>query len=316
VPSDAATSGAPWWLDRYDAALPNTTRVNPDPAAPVAVDVGTDQSLKAWPSDDPYVREGAYAADQAAAAKLRRPDLPGLAYYAAHPDIVAAREAGLGSIAALAGPLPAAMLAGIDYAEAARGGDAPPSAADFDQQPLEPWPSDDPYMREGAYAADQAAAAKLRRPDLAGLAYGRRPDVRAARDAAFAAMPSMLPAGKLRALGGRTRLGVKRNNAADWRKLRDVWDSAGYGDILSEENRTRIAARRTPMVDEAWITHFPEDAGLKEQLIPMHHIGGDGLTVPLPWTRHLDAHMPGGYGRNTGGPGAFAPFYFVPPVKK
>jgi filamentous hemagglutinin len=95
-----------------------------------------------------------------------------------------------------------------------------------------------------------------------------------------------------------------------------VWDSAGYGDILSEENRTRIAARRTPMVDEAWITHFPEDAGLKEQLIPMHHIGGDGLTVPLPWTRHLDAHMPGGYGRNTGGPGAFAPFYFVPPVKK
>jgi len=316
LPSDAATSGAPWWLDRYDAALPNTTRVNPNPAAPVAVDVGTDQSLKAWPSDDPYVREGAYAADQAAAAKLRRPDLPGLVYYAAHPDIVAAREAGLGSIAALAGPLPAAMLAGIDYAEAARGGDAPPSAADFDQQPLEPWPSDDPYMREGAYAADQAAAAKLRRPDLAGLAYGRRPDVRAARDAAFAAMPSMLPAGKLRALGGRTRLGVKRNNAADWRKLRDVWDSAGYGDILSEENRTRIAARRTPMVDEAWITHFPEDAGLKEQLIPMHHIGGDGLTVPLPWTRHLDAHMPGGYGRNTGGPGAFAPFYFVPPVKK
>jgi hypothetical protein len=203
VPSDAATSGAPWWLDRYDAALPNTTRVNPDPAAPVAVDVGTDQSLKAWPSDDPYVREGAYAADQAAAAKLRRPDLPGLAYYTAHPDIVAAREAGLGGIATLAGPLPAAVLAGIDYAAAAQSGDTPLSAADFDQQPLKPWPSDDPYIREGAYAADQAAAAKLRRPDLAGLAYGHRPDVRAARDAAFAALPSMLPAGEFGALGGR-----------------------------------------------------------------------------------------------------------------
>jgi hypothetical protein len=95
-----------------------------------------------------------------------------------------------------------------------------------------------------------------------------------------------------------------------------VWDSAGYAEILSEENRTRIAARRTPMVDEAWIAHFPEDAGLKGQLISMHHIGGDALTVPLAKTRHRDAHMPGGTGNNFGGPGSAAPFYFVPPVKK
>jgi hypothetical protein len=314
--SNAATSGTPWWPDRYNVALPNAPRVNLNPAAAVAADFDTDQSLKAWPSDDPYMREGAYAADQAAAAKLRRPDLPGLAYYAAHPDIVAAREAGLGGIAALAGPLPAAALAGIDYAAAAQSGDAPLSAADFDQQPLKPWPSDDPYIREGAYAADQAAAAKLRRPDLAGLAYGRRPDVRAARDAAFAAMPSMLPAGEIEALGGRTRLGVIRNNRAAWRKLRGQWDSAGYGEILGEENRARIAAGLAPMVDEAWIAHFPEDAGLKGQLISMHHIGGDSLTVPLPRTRHRDAHMPGGTQKNFGGPGSAAPFYFVSPVKK
>jgi hypothetical protein len=317
VPAAATPPPLPWWLDRYDAVLPDTTRVNPDPAAPVAVDVGTDQSLKAWPSDDPYVREGAYAADQAAAAKLRRPDLPGLAYYTAHPDIVAAREAGLGGIAALAGPLPAAVLAGIDYAEAARGGDAPPSAADFDQQPLKPWPSNDPYMREGAYAADQAAAAKLRRPDLPGLAYGHRPDVRAARDAAFAAMPSMLPGGKLGVLGGRTtRFGVVRNSPAAWRELRDLWDSAGYGEILSEANRAKIAARRAPIVDEAWIAYFSEDAGLTGEVITIHHIGGGLMITPLPWTRHQDAHSPRGTRWNVGGPGSAAPLYLTPPVKK
>jgi filamentous hemagglutinin len=35
----------------------------------------------------------------------------------------------------------------------------------------------------------------------------------------------------------------------------------------------------------------------------MHHINGTKLTVPLPESRHLDAHMPGGYRYNPGGPG-------------
>jgi filamentous hemagglutinin len=38
-------------------------------------------------------------------------------------------------------------------------------------------------------------------------------------------------------------------------------------------------------------------------LIPMHHIQGTPIVVPLPAMRHLDAHMPGGFRFNPGGPG-------------
>jgi HNH/Endo VII superfamily nuclease toxin with a HHH motif len=106
-----------------------------------------------------------------------------------------------------------------------------------------------------------------------------------------------------------TRLGVTRTNAADWRDLRDWWDQGGYGEILSESNRALIAKGKTPIVDDAWIKVFPEDAGLAGEKISMHHIGGNPITVPLPATRHLDAHMPGGFRYNPGGPGGSAPFY-------
>ncbi|QHE99007.1 DUF637 domain-containing protein [Pseudomonas cannabina] len=112
---------------------------------------------------------------------------------------------------------------------------------------------------------------------------------------------------------GATRTGVVRTNAADWRALRDNWDDLGYGQILSTENRAAIAKGRTPKVDEPWINAFPEDAGLKGERIPMHHVQGSPLTVPLPDTRHLDAHMPGGFRYNPGGPGSALPAY--PPKK-
>ncbi|WP_095054698.1 DUF637 domain-containing protein [Pseudomonas sp. Irchel s3b2] len=112
---------------------------------------------------------------------------------------------------------------------------------------------------------------------------------------------------------GTTRTGVVRTNAADWRALRDNWDDLGYGQILSTENRAAIAKGRTPKVDDAWVKVFPEDAGLKGERIPMHHIQGSPLTVPLPDTRHLDAHMPGGFRYNPGGPGSALPAY--PPKK-
>ncbi len=102
---------------------------------------------------------------------------------------------------------------------------------------------------------------------------------------------------------GTTRLGVRRTNPADWRQLRNLWDKTGYGDILSEANRKAIAAGRTPLVDEQWIKYFPGDEALMNEQIPMHHIGGTPITVPLPASRHLDAHMPGGFRRNPGGPG-------------
>jgi len=104
-------------------------------------------------------------------------------------------------------------------------------------------------------------------------------------------------------VGNTTRLGVPRKNPSDWRKLRDTWDDIGYGDILSPANRQRIANDLTPRVDDDWITHFPGDKALFGEKIPMHHIQGSPLTVPLPASRHLDAHMPGGFRYNPGGPG-------------
>ena len=109
-----------------------------------------------------------------------------------------------------------------------------------------------------------------------------------------------------------TRLGITRNNPADWRATRDLWDQTGYGGILSDANRAAIARGRTPIVDNAWISHFPEDAGLIGERIPMHHIQGTPITVPLSATRHLDAHMPGGFRYNPGGPGSALPVYPPP----
>ncbi len=87
-------------------------------------------------------------------------------------------------------------------------------------------------------------------------------------------------------------------------RTRDLWDRVGYGDILSEANRTKIATGRTPVVDEAWVRYFPGDEALMGEKIPMHHVGGGPITVPLPASRHIDAHMPGGYRYNPGGSGA------------
>ena len=92
-----------------------------------------------------------------------------------------------------------------------------------------------------------------------------------------------------------TRTGVTRNNPADWRRTRDVWDQAGMGDILSPANRQAIARGRTPVVDDEWVSWFPGDSAMLGQRIPMHHIGGGPMTVPLPAARQLDAHMPGGF---------------------
>jgi RHS repeat-associated protein len=101
-----------------------------------------------------------------------------------------------------------------------------------------------------------------------------------------------------------TRGGVERNNPADWRRTRNLWDKVGLEDILSEANRKSIAIGRSPVVDTAWVKHFPGDAALVGQKISPHHIGGGPITVPLPKSRHLEAHMPGGFRYNPGGPGA------------
>ncbi len=104
--------------------------------------------------------------------------------------------------------------------------------------------------------------------------------------------------------GGCTRRGFPRHNPRAWRRLRDSWDvDPDYRNILSPVNRGRIARGVTPRVDPSWVHYFPGDAPLMGETIPMHHINGSLLTVPLPSSRHLDAHMPGGFRFNPGGPG-------------
>ncbi len=110
-----------------------------------------------------------------------------------------------------------------------------------------------------------------------------------------------------------TRTGTVRTNPADWRATRDLWDELDYGEVLSDANRSKIAAGRTPVVDDAWIAIHPEDAGLVGEQIRMHHVQGLPITVPLPVSRHLDAHMPGGFRYNPGGPGSQLPIYPAPP---
>lgn len=104
-------------------------------------------------------------------------------------------------------------------------------------------------------------------------------------------------------LPSKTSQGVERKNTQDWRRLRDLWDTTGCGDALSPANRALIAQGKVPLVDDAWIRYFPGDVSMKGQKISMHHIGGSPLTIPLPKDRHKDAHMPGGFRHNKGGPG-------------
>jgi filamentous hemagglutinin len=103
--------------------------------------------------------------------------------------------------------------------------------------------------------------------------------------------------------GNCTRLGVVRDNPADWKKLQQIWEEGGYGDILSPANKARIADRLVPHVDDAWIQVFPGDAAFIGEKISIHHVGGTQVFVPLSKTSHMGAHMPGGYRYNPGGAG-------------
>jgi hypothetical protein len=62
----------------------------------------------------------------------------------------------------------------------------------YDPQPLKPWPSSDPYYTEGAANADALAAAKLARPDRAGIESARANE--ADREAGLQLIANMLPA--------------------------------------------------------------------------------------------------------------------------
>jgi hypothetical protein len=62
----------------------------------------------------------------------------------------------------------------------------------YDPQPLKPWPSNDPHYTEGAADADALAAAKLARPDRAGIESARANE--ADREAGLELLGGLLPA--------------------------------------------------------------------------------------------------------------------------
>jgi hypothetical protein len=126
-------------------------------------------------------------------------------------------------------------------------------------------------------------------------------------DTSPAAIP-IIPA-NTRGKSNLTKGGLARTASKDWREYRGVFDATGYGGALSAKNRELIAKGRVPIVDEAWVEYHPEDAGLIGEEIQIHHVDGLLPRVPLPYTRHMDAHRPGGPRWNRGGPGSAAPFY-------
>jgi hypothetical protein len=165
------------------------------------------------------------------------------------------------------------------------------------------------------YAGPEAALMRVRAELQAVVRMARRLRAASLEEVSLAKLSSVerqlkeLRAGERRisstktGTADRTRAGIKRANRKEWREIVKTWDAAGYGGALSPQNRMLIKQGKVPRVDGAWVEWFPGDAGLIGEKINIHHIGGGKLTVPLPKSRHMDAHMPGGTKENPGGPG-------------
>ncbi len=100
--------------------------------------------------------------------------------------------------------------------------------------------------------------------------------------------------------GNTTRLGVARDNVGAWRQALSVWDEAGYGEMVSNANRDRLAGRLIPIVDEEWVLYFPEHAADMGKHITPHHVGGLPFIIFLSRSEHLNIHYPGGFRWNHG----------------
>jgi RHS repeat-associated protein len=72
------------------------------------------------------------------------------------------------------------------------------------------------------------------------------------------------------------------------RNPRQFWHqwSGTYGDTLSPANQTAVRARRSPVVDDPWIEHFPEHAPYKGETLIHHHLDYGRQAIPLPETVH------------------------------
>nr|WP_286141142.1 DUF2510 domain-containing protein [Mycobacterium sp. IS-1742] len=80
-----------------------------------------------------------------------------------------------------------------------------------------------------------------------------------------------------------SELGFARDHRMFWRVWRDKYKSMG---ALSKKNLRRIEAGKSPIVDRAWISKYPQHKGFKGQTLDHHHVGQGGATVPVPRGLH------------------------------
>jgi len=81
--------------------------------------------------------------------------------------------------------------------------------------------------------------------------------------------------------GEATLNGGIRNSKQFWRRWSDT-----YGDTLSPANRADVADGLSPVVDDAWIKHFPEHAPFKGETLIHHHLDYGRPAIPVPKTVH------------------------------
>ncbi|NBT86578.1 MAG: hypothetical protein EBT45_08840, partial [Alphaproteobacteria bacterium] len=78
-----------------------------------------------------------------------------------------------------------------------------------------------------------------------------------------------------------TSEGAARNAKQFWK----LW-AEKYPETLSAENIKLIEIKRSPLVDQTWIQHFPEHQHFMSKALEHHHLDHGNLVYPLPKQAH------------------------------
>ncbi|MEU6885649.1 DUF4157 domain-containing protein [Streptomyces viridosporus] len=80
-----------------------------------------------------------------------------------------------------------------------------------------------------------------------------------------------------------SQLGYLRDRQLFWQRWRDHY---GAGGALSPSNLEAIAKGRSPIVDDVWVSRYPQHAAYKGQVLEHHHVGQGPLATPVPHDLH------------------------------
>ncbi|MGQ4401304.1 DUF4157 domain-containing protein [Streptomyces hayashii] len=80
-----------------------------------------------------------------------------------------------------------------------------------------------------------------------------------------------------------SQLGYLRDSRLFWQRWRDHY---GGGGALSPSNLEAIAKGRSPIVDDVWVSRYPQHAAYKGQILEHHHVGQGSLASPVPHDLH------------------------------